>query len=200
MTRPRPFPLQLSGNAFNLPVTYTYNISLADSQVTNLQFLPKVWAKRKIDALTLDYYALPSGSPQRDSLKEAIEDLSVCYGLISQFTSFAVVDTGTQQTEIEEELEDKDKYAIEAYPNPFITDLTFRIEIPFNLHEDLIIVIYDALGRKIQVITQYIPGAGEYEIHWDGLDQYGMPLEAGRYYCAFKIGEDIQTVSIVKAK
>jgi Ca-activated chloride channel family protein len=192
--------LQLSGNAFNLPVSYTYNISLADSQVTNLQFLPKVWAKRKIDALTLDYYILPAGSPQRDSLQEAIEDLSVCYGLISPFTSFAVVDTGgINQTEIEEELEEKAKYAIEAYPNPFLTDITFRIEIPFNLHEDLVITIYDALGRKIQVITQYIPGAGEYEIHWDGLDQYGVPLPVGRYYCAFKIGEDMQTMSVVKA-
>ena len=56
--------ITLSGTAFGKSVSYNYDIPLSDSSITSYQFLPKIWAKRKIESLLIRYYALSSASEE----------------------------------------------------------------------------------------------------------------------------------------
>ena len=75
-------------NAFGQNVQYDYPVTLSDSNVSNYIFLPKVWAKQKIEYLIVQYYLLDPNSPQALQIKQQIIDLSIAFGVISPFTSF----------------------------------------------------------------------------------------------------------------
>ena len=78
----------LRGRAYNLDLKYDFPLSLSDSAVVNKSFLPKVWAKQKLDALTLDYY-LALDVNEIEAIRDRIDSLSVCYNIVSvQFNSF----------------------------------------------------------------------------------------------------------------
>lgn len=79
---------QLSGNSYNNPVAYDYNIQLTDTFDTQMQFLTKLWAKGKIDYLTEQYYLNMNNTHLMDSIKEEVIDISLSYGVMSIFTSF----------------------------------------------------------------------------------------------------------------
>jgi len=90
--------MKLSGNAYNLPVTYEFPVMLSDTQVLEKTFLPKIWAKQKIDALTVDFY-LEGDVAKSNLIQEEIDTLSVCYGVVSlEFNSF--VDAGVLEVDL----------------------------------------------------------------------------------------------------
>lgn len=80
--------LTLRGEALGQPVSYTYDLDLSDSAVTEYQFLLKVWAKQKIEHLTAYYYTLDPSSLEAALIKEQIIELSLRYGVLSDFASF----------------------------------------------------------------------------------------------------------------
>lgn len=80
--------VSMSGKVFNQNVTYNYNTNFIDSNVVKNQFLTKLWAKSKIDYLTSQYYQYLSNTTKSDSIKNAVIDISLNYGVISIFTSF----------------------------------------------------------------------------------------------------------------
>jgi len=83
-----PVTMTLTGNAFNLPVSYSVNLALTDEERTNQSFLPKVWAKQKIDNLS-EEYDIAEIQETKNSIQKDIDELSICYGVISvDFNSF----------------------------------------------------------------------------------------------------------------
>ena len=64
-------------------------IKIFNSIIEKYQFLPKVWAKQKIENLLIQYYALDPNSSQALALKQQIIDLSLAFGVITPFTSFS---------------------------------------------------------------------------------------------------------------
>ncbi len=69
------------------------------------------------------------------------------------------------------------------YPNPFNPSTKIGFDIPEVEKEssELLIIIYDLLGRKVKTlyIGQISPGC--YEIEWDGLSDGNQPLPSGIY-------------------
>jgi hypothetical protein len=67
-----------------------------------------------------------------------------------------------------------------ASPNPFNpqTTITFTLERPGRVD----LLIYDVAGRLVKRLVDVRLGAGEYEVKWDGRDQFGNPLESGTYF------------------
>jgi Ca-activated chloride channel homolog len=80
----------LSGNAFGQPVSYQYQIQLADSSVQKYLFLTKIWAKLKIENLLVLYYSYGANSPEANAVKAQIIRLSIDYGVSSPFTNLAI--------------------------------------------------------------------------------------------------------------
>ncbi|QQS36087.1 MAG: VWA domain-containing protein [Ignavibacteriales bacterium] len=83
-----PVSLTFSGTRYGQPVQYNYQLELVDTSIADYQFIPKVWAKKKIENLLVTYYSLNPNTPQAIALKNQIIWLSIKYGVLSPFTTF----------------------------------------------------------------------------------------------------------------
>ena len=169
---PADVTVTLSGEAYGRDVTYSYDLSLSDSLQEGLLFLPKIWAKLKIEHLLVRYYGLAPGSDDAETLQQEIIDLSVAYGVISPFTSFGENDPGGLgfggtggAVNVEDEVStipgESPVLLHGTYPNPFRESTTIRFEVSAALFDDAVVKIYDSLGRL---------GAGAYRARWRGWD------------------------------
>jgi|GEM_PF-435698 len=196
-----PAELTLNGTAFGDPVSYEYQLQLADSAAERYRFLPKVWAKQKIDHMLIRYYQLDPSAEEAEVLKQQIIEFSVSYGIISPFTSFsAPVDPGGGRagTGVAEEKDDAVDGAQPAefrllgnYPNPFNASTMIRFQVNVNLGEAVTIRIYNMAGQLVRILALNVSGPGEYEILWDGLDMSGRPLSSGQYFYLVDFGDGI---------
>ena len=187
-----PVKLTLDGKAFGNSVEYNYNISLSDSTIQNYQFLPKIWAKKKIEHLLVKYYSLNISSPEAADLKDKIIELSIAYNVITEFTSF----TGGY-TSVEDELgqsnsiSPKDFRLLGNYPNPFNPSTTIRIEILNDIYQSINVNIYNTLGQLVKVLNLNVTGRGFYEINWDGLLDDGNIAKSGVYIYTIQINNTV---------
>ncbi len=91
--------ITLSGSVSGADTSIIYpNVNFPEAD-TDYPFVPKIWAKSKIEYLYQQWLIL--GEP--DSLKEQIVDLSVKYGVLSPFTQYSPPEP--PPTAVEEELE-----------------------------------------------------------------------------------------------
>jgi len=66
------------------------------------------------------------------------------------------------------------------YPNPFNPSTTINFSLPVKSNVKLI--IYDALGRKVnEIVNEELP-AGQQKVIWDGLNSSGMRTSSGVYF------------------
>lgn len=178
----------LSGKAFNVPVTYNFEVVLSDSTNNNLSFLPKIWAKQKLDVLGLDYY-LTETEFEQDSVSSLIDSLSNCYGVIAvEFSSF---NDGTGVTEVEEVIHTESSGGVKVYPSPFNNQITIEIASLIGLTKDVSVKLYNMDAQLIKSIqTEIIDGM----IFIDDLEM----LDQGMYYAVVEIDGVRYIVKIVK--
>lgn len=81
------------------------------------------------------------------------------------------------------------------YPNPFNPCTQIRFSLPGNLHIKL--TIYNALGQKLAQIAEGEFTAGEHQIDWKGMDQYGNTVPSGLYFYRLEAGDKIQTRKMI---
>ncbi len=202
-----PFTVNLEGEAFGNPVNYQYSPELSDSSIEKYAFIPKIWAKKKIEKLLTDYY-LNSSTEQADSIKQDIIDVSLAYRVISPFTSFQgsivsekdddwrnyYVDPGGSGALVSimdplefDQGEDRPNQVlllVENYPNPFARSTTISFKVADGIYEPAIIRIFDATGRLVGKYIINVEGAGEYELFWNPAES-APELPPGMY--AFSI-------------
>ncbi len=72
---------------------------------------------------------------------------------------------------------------LENYPNPFNsrTVIPFRTSIPEGKQVDATLRIFNVLGQPVRTVWKGKAGAGESQVHWDGLDETGTPVPSGTY-------------------
>ncbi len=191
-----PLAVRLSGTAFGQPVSFSYDLTLADSNATSYQFLPKIWAKLKIEHLYLRYLGLDAFSPEALAIREEIVQVSLAYGVISPFTSFqgGTEDPDDDGANTAVEADDLPPLAFELlgnYPNPFRE----RTRICFRMDEvkpqTVTIKVFDALGRLVRVLLVQVTGPGQYEVVWDGRTDAGMPVPSGTYFYLITLDEAV---------
>jgi hypothetical protein len=70
---------------------------------------------------------------------------------------------------------------LQNYPNPFNPQTTILFEL--SLFSNISLIIYDYLGRELRRLinnADYYPG--QYQITWDGKDNYGKTAASGIYF------------------
>ncbi|MDP3831692.1 MAG: T9SS type A sorting domain-containing protein, partial [Ignavibacteriaceae bacterium] len=187
---PAPVQITLSGIAFGNPVSYSYNLQLSNITEPGYQFLPKIWAKKKIESLMIHYYSLNPTSPEAIAIKNQIIEISRLYGVISQFTSFTGVNN------IEEEKNENNTSPVDFellgnYPNPFNPSTTIQIRVNTEFVGQLEIRIYNILGQIVRVLYIQVNGSGLYNIMWDGFGMGGSSLSSGIYFYGIELNNTV---------
>lgn len=73
------------------------------------------------------------------------------------------------------------------YPNPFssVTEISYRLSAPSEVQ----ITIFDILGREVRRFDLGIQPMGEHELLWDGLNESGVKVAPGIYFCRLRAGK-----------
>ncbi|MGC9363589.1 MAG: T9SS type A sorting domain-containing protein [Fidelibacterota bacterium] len=84
------------------------------------------------------------------------------------------------------------------YPNPFnsSTSITFVLKEEVNV----IIKIFNILGKETITLVNEIQPAGYRSVIWDGTDHYGNPVSSGVYLCIMTAGDftELQKMLLMK--
>jgi hypothetical protein len=85
------------------------------------------------------------------------------------------------------------------YPNPFREGTTIVFEIPANRTTGLPVqlVLYDAIGRRVQTLVDGVRFPGRFTVTWSGTDEQGQRLTSGSYFAHLIAGEFQQTIRLV---
>jgi len=175
--------LTLSGRRYAEPLEYIYNVNFTAAADTNY-FIPKMWAKEKINALMILIDLVGEDSnPGQEYIKEIIR-LSLKYGIMTKYTSFEEPATGIDNEEglTQDEQEQKTPQGFilnQNYPNPFNPATTISFSLPVSGH--VVIKIYDITGRLVKILTDKQLSTGTHNITWDGTDTQGQLVAAGIY-------------------
>ena len=195
--------VNLDGERFGLPVHYDYEMALVDSTATQYQFLTKMWAIAKIEHLLIAYYSLDPNSLEAQALMEEIIEISLAYGVICPFTSFSGPPTGIEEGGLvgDNSHQIAGKYELLGnFPNPFNPSTTIRFQVNADLHDVVLIKIYNIKGELVKVLAVNVNGAGRYEVTWDGTSQNGIPVTGGVYIYTINFGDGLLASTMVYLK
>ena len=182
--------MHLEGQAFNVPVSYDFEFNLSDTSNVELSVLPKIWAKQKMDALTLDYYLEEDTSAQA-IIQNEIDSISICYGVVSvDFTSF---DDDTPITETTELITRDGRIQVRMYPLPFDESLFVELQSPTSIHEDVQFKLFDLNGKCLYQVVETFNG----QALTFSLNDIGI-LPSGTYLLEFVIQGEAYVIKVVK--
>jgi len=79
-------------------------------------------------------------------------------------------------------------------PNPFVS----AASISFELSEPgfTSVAIYDLAGRIVCVLAEDGMPAGKHSVQWNGVNDSGVPVSPGLYFCGIRSGGTFETASI----
>ncbi len=207
---PGPAAVTLSGRGVKDSLTFQYDVTFSGDSTKNL-FIPKMWAKKKIDYLLSLIDIVGENSNQGQEYKKEIIRLSILYGIVTKYTTFQQNNPpgGTQPgTEVEQPLSEKNSLPeqfqlLPGYPNPLLlgkgrsfTHVVFKISGP-KFSYSVEIRIYDLTGRLILTLVQATYHSGRYEAIWNGWDQWGQLVSSGVYLVKMKVGNRILSKKIL---
>ncbi len=87
---------------------------------------------------------------------------------------------------------------IKSYPVPFNSTSSVRFSIK---KESLTkIVVYNSLGKEIKTLLDKQLSPGEYNIHWEARDKYGIPLPSGIYFISLQTDNVFKTTKTILLK
>jgi Ca-activated chloride channel homolog len=191
--------VHFTGTAFGQPVNYDYTVSLADSTVQSLQFLPRLWAKQKMKDLYQDFFSYASGSPEAIALEDSIVNISLCYGVISPFTSFEDNSgNGGGFTETKERIDAKSPFDFFIAPNPFVGATVLYLTTDQDFFENAFVEIVDLNGRVVYTHKLFLGTKGNYQLSWNGNDNAGNTLPSGVYTVKISLAEHLVVGKVVK--
>jgi hypothetical protein len=84
------------------------------------------------------------------------------------------------------------------YPNPFNPSTTISFAIPDPVHVK--ITIYNLLGQRVKILADKMMYPGNYNVRWDGRDQFYRSVSTGTYFYMLKAGDftDIKKMVLIR--
>jgi Ca-activated chloride channel homolog len=199
-TQSGPMTITLNGDAFSKPVSYSYQIILTDSTLQNYSFLPKIWAKKKIESLMTKYLVLNPNSNDALTLKATIIEISKGYNIITSFTSFYGTGTSVEQKKNVPKTLNYDFELLGNYPNPFNPSTTIRFQVNIDYQGPVEIRIYNSIGQLVRTLTVSVRGQGVYEIVWNGRGINNSVLSSGVYLYAVQLNNTLLVKKMIMMK
>ncbi|MFO7525382.1 MAG: FG-GAP-like repeat-containing protein [Ignavibacteriaceae bacterium] len=89
-------------------------------------------------------------------------------------------------------------YLSESFPNPFNPSTSIKFNIPEE--RTIIIKVYDLLGKEVKTLLNKNLKSGEYQITWDGTNNYGNRVSSGTYFINMISGEFNKSIKTVLIK
>jgi hypothetical protein len=83
----------------------------------------------------------------------------------------------------------------QCYPNPFNPATTIRYSVPRR--SDVVIEVFNVLGRKVLTLVDESKPLGEYEVIWKGCDSHGNAVTTGVYLYRIQAGAFSETKKMV---
>lgn len=186
-----PAQVTLQGAGAGTAVRYDYSVNFTADSLAN-RFLPRLWAKYKIDALLVLMAGVPQGTNQWQEWKQEVIRLSLRYGILTPFTSFT--DPGTPPAAVAEEPASATAMPagfvlLQNYPNPFNPETRIVFYVPPEAaRQRVVLEIYDLLGRLVAVLFDREAAPGRYEVVWNGKDLRGHEVPSGIYIYRLEAG------------
>ncbi|UCC79641.1 MAG: right-handed parallel beta-helix repeat-containing protein [Candidatus Zixiibacteriota bacterium] len=84
------------------------------------------------------------------------------------------------------------------YPNPFNAQTAISFNLPYGT--EVLIEVYDMLGRRVAVLADEYYSAGSREITWDGKPANGDGLSSGIYFYRLQAGDFDKTNKMLLLK
>ena len=84
------------------------------------------------------------------------------------------------------------------YPNPFNPSTRIKYDLPEA--QNVQIMIYDIMGRKVRALINEYQDIGYRMIRWDATDEYGRAVSAGMYVYTIQAGDFRQVKKMVLLK
>lgn len=198
-----------------------YNVTFVGDGNGEL-FVPKIWAKHRMDALLVLMAGVKENSNEWKEYRGEIIRLSLKYGILSPYSSFAQTEnppadtTGTgggngggnngggnngggTSSALPDDAQRSDAgLHISISPHP----ITTSAQISFTLPElpqgaSVRIELLDLAGQVVATLAlDESPAAGPHTVVWDATAN-GAYLPSGAYLLRFTIGEEIQTRLVI---
>lgn len=102
-------------------------------------------------------------------------------------------DTSTINTDVKKNAEIifKDFILYQNYPNPFNSFTHFRYELAKG--GDATLQIFNLNGEVVKTLVNHNQKGGEYQVFWNGFDEFGKEVTSGIYFCQLRVNGRIQT-------
>ncbi len=82
-----------------------------------------------------------------------------------------------------------------SYPNPFSERTRIQYIVP--RYSEVVITIYDTMGRKVRTLISEQQYAGQYTVGWDGRDSQGSPVASGPYVAELRAANQSAHLKLV---
>ncbi|MBN1351088.1 VWA domain-containing protein [candidate division KSB1 bacterium] len=191
------FDITLNGKIRGRPVSYSNFVVFADT-IGGCRFVPRLWAKAKIDYLLeqIEIYG------EIQELVDAIIELSIRFSILTPYTAFY---SDPDPTAVD------DQHATEAlvkgfelhqnYPNPFNPTTEISYTLPRGTqHHFVVIKVYDMLGRLVKTLVAENKAPGTHKVIWDGTDTLGQRVPSGVYVVTMQVGDFKQSRKMILMK
>lgn len=209
----------LRGMARGKQEQYTYDVAFTDNADVN-PFIPKMWAKFKIDALISLMSGVARESNQWKEWRDEIIRLSLQYGITSPYTSFTKPHTGGDggsgggngggngggdggsTTFVYEDESSGHVHMVSCYPNPCAHSTTIALHTPVgSVSTPVAVQIYDMRGILVRS-AQLQPALlnGQFTFQWDATDDSGAVVANGKYMVVVHIGTHAYQCSVIVAR
>jgi len=84
------------------------------------------------------------------------------------------------------------------YPNPFNSITCIKFSLPEE--KKTFLGVYNIRGQLVKTLINEVKSSGEYNILWDGRDNYGQSVSSGIYFCILKSGDRFKTRKMILIK
>ncbi len=146
----------------------------------------------------LEYrYPLPgsAGDTLQIRFRFTSDDADVAEGVYVDDVSVLVTDIPTDTGAVDPGEEVPRISLHQNHPNPFSPSTLIRFSLATG--GEVKLTVYNIQGRLIRTLTEGSRAAGEYEIAWDGTDEYGIDVAAGVYLYRLGLGELEETRKMI---
>ena len=85
----------------------------------------------------------------------------------------------------------------DSYPNPFNPTMVIPLDLATD-EEQVSLVLYDVLGRRVRQLWRGPLGAGTHRFTWDGRDAAGKDIAAGVYIYQVEVDGQVEAKKTTK--